>query len=200
MCRLVPSSAVVLIPAPWWPTWPSTGQPGAHLFGRICGAAFDERPFARMVAERYGTAHTELVVEAPVADILPRLVWHYDEPFGDASAVPSYAIAALTRQHVTVVLNGDGGDENFAGYDRYITDRLLQRGDVLLPLRCGNVLPCSGGTGQLCGSDSRIDCYERYATAKLCHRPQRVDMPVLGGHFTPEERQSCIRQPFGPQW
>jgi asparagine synthase (glutamine-hydrolysing) len=93
--------------------------------------AFDERPFARMVAERYATDHTELLVEAPVADILPRLIWHYDEPFGDASAVPSYAIAQLTRKYVTVVLNGDGGDENFAGYNRYIIDRLFRRADAV---------------------------------------------------------------------
>jgi asparagine synthase (glutamine-hydrolysing) len=92
-------------------------------------SAFDERQFARMVAERYGTDHTELIVKAPVTDILPRLVWHYDEPFGDASAVPSYAIAALTRQYVTVVLDGDGGDENFAGYDRYFMHRLICHGD-----------------------------------------------------------------------
>ena len=94
-------------------------------------ASFDERSFARQVAERYGTTHTELMVKAPVTDILPRLVWHYDEPFGDASAVPSYAIAALTSQHVTVVLNGDGGDENFAGYEWYVKDRLVRRGEVL---------------------------------------------------------------------
>lgn len=94
-------------------------------------SAFDERHFARMVAERYGTEHTEIIVKAPVADILPRLIWHYDEPFGDASAIPSYAIAALTRQHVTVVLNGDGGDENFAGYDRYRSQHLLSYGDAL---------------------------------------------------------------------
>ena len=61
------------------------------------------------------TPHTELLVKAPVSDILPRLIWHYDEPFGDSSAVPSFGIAALTRQHVTVVLNGDGEDENFVG-------------------------------------------------------------------------------------
>jgi asparagine synthase (glutamine-hydrolysing) len=94
-------------------------------------AAFDERPYARQVAQRFGTDHAELVVKAPVADILPRLVWHYDEPFGDPSAVPSYAIAQLTRQHVTVVLNGDGGDEIFAGYDRYIMDRRARWGDVV---------------------------------------------------------------------
>jgi asparagine synthase (glutamine-hydrolysing) len=94
-------------------------------------ATFDERPFAREVAERYGTNHTELVVEAPVTDIVSRLVWHYDEPFGDSSAVPSDAIAELTRQHVTVVLNGDGADETFAGYDWYKMDRLVQRGEAV---------------------------------------------------------------------
>ena len=94
-------------------------------------AEFDERQFAQNVATRLGTAHTELLVHAPVKDILPRLIWHYDEPMGDSSAVPSYAIAALTRQHVTVVLNGDGGDENFAGYDRYILDRQVRYGDLI---------------------------------------------------------------------
>lgn len=94
-------------------------------------ATFDERDFARQVAEQYRTHHMELVVNAPVKDILPRLVWHYDEPFGDSSAVPSYAIAELTRKHVTVVLNGDGGDENFAGYDRYAQDNLVRRGEFV---------------------------------------------------------------------
>jgi asparagine synthase (glutamine-hydrolysing) len=61
-------------------------------------------------------------------------VWHYDEPFGDSSAVPSYAIAELTRQHVTVVLNGDGADETFAGYDWYKMDCLVQRGEMI-PLK-----------------------------------------------------------------
>jgi asparagine synthase (glutamine-hydrolysing) len=60
-------------------------------------AKFDERPYARMVADKFKTEHAELVVQAPVAEILPRLIWHYDEPFGDSSAVPSYAIAQLTR-------------------------------------------------------------------------------------------------------
>jgi asparagine synthase (glutamine-hydrolysing) len=94
-------------------------------------AGFDERPYARQVARLYGTDHTELVVESPVADILSRLVWHYDEPFGDASAVPSFAISELTRKHVSVVLNGDGADESFAGYDWYKMDRAMQRCHIL---------------------------------------------------------------------
>jgi asparagine synthase (glutamine-hydrolysing) len=93
--------------------------------------SFDERPYARLVSTRFNTDHTELIVKAPVIDILPRLIWHYDEPFGDSSAIPSYAIAQLTRQHVTVVLNGDGGDESFAGYDWYIMDRRLRYGEML---------------------------------------------------------------------
>ena len=99
----------------------------------------DERLFARQVAERYGTKHTELVVKAPVTEILPKLVWHYDEPFGDASAVPSYAIAALTGQHITVALNGDGGDENFAGYEWYLKDLVARRGEII-PLRLRQLL------------------------------------------------------------
>lgn len=93
--------------------------------------AFDERPYARTVAERFGTEHTELLVKATSLDVLPRIVWHYDEPFGDPSAVPSYAIAELTREHVTVVLNGDGGDESFAGYNRYVQNRRAHRGDFV---------------------------------------------------------------------
>jgi|RhiMethySRZTD1v2_1073278.scaffolds.fasta_scaffold202783_2 asparagine synthase (glutamine-hydrolyzing) len=92
---------------------------------------FDERPFARMVAERYGAQHTELLVNPKAIEILPKIVWHYDEPFGDPSAVPSYAISELTRQYVKVVLNGDGGDENFAGYNRYVKNRRARRGDII---------------------------------------------------------------------
>jgi len=94
-------------------------------------AEFDERLFAQNVATRLGTTHTDFLVQAPIKDILPRLVWHYDEPLGDSSAVPSYAVAELTRQYVTVVLNGDGGDESFAGYDRYLTDRRVRYGDIV---------------------------------------------------------------------
>jgi asparagine synthase (glutamine-hydrolysing) len=124
----VDSSAVVIHMAE------TMGRPVRTFSVGFGDPSFDERRFARQVAERYRTDHTELVVQAPVTDILSRLVWHYDEPFGDPSAVPSYAIAELTRQHVTVVLNGDGADETFAGYDWYKMDRLIQRGKFA-PLR-----------------------------------------------------------------
>jgi asparagine synthase (glutamine-hydrolysing) len=80
---------------------------------------YDETRYARMVAERYSTDHQELVVEPDAVAVLPRLVWHYGEPFADPSAVPTYYVSKLARQEVTVALNGDGGDECFLGYRRY---------------------------------------------------------------------------------
>jgi asparagine synthase (glutamine-hydrolysing) len=80
---------------------------------------FDETRYARAAAERFGTIHEEFQVRPDAMAILPRLVWHYDEPFADSSAVPTWYVSERTRQHVTVALTGDGGDELFAGYPRY---------------------------------------------------------------------------------
>lgn len=82
-------------------------------------AEYDERAYARMVAERYDTDHHEMVVRPNAMEILPKLIWHYNEPFADPSAVPTYYVSEIARQHVTVALNGDGGDESFLGYGRY---------------------------------------------------------------------------------
>ena len=82
-------------------------------------AEFDELPYARELARRYGTDHHEFVVRAEAASVLPDLVHHYGEPFADSSALPTYYLSRLTRQHVTVALSGDGGDENFGGYENY---------------------------------------------------------------------------------
>ncbi len=81
--------------------------------------AFNELPYARAVAERFGTDHHEFVVEPAALDILPKLVRVYDEPFADSSAIPTYYVSELSRRFVTVALNGDGGDELLAGYPRY---------------------------------------------------------------------------------
>ena len=80
---------------------------------------FDERPYARAVAERFGTEHYEQVVHPEAVDLVERLVHHHDQPFGDSSAVPTFLLNELARQHVTVALSGDGGDELFAGYERF---------------------------------------------------------------------------------
>lgn len=88
---------------------------------------FDERPYARLVAQRYRTEHTEFVVAPDAASLVERLVWHHDQPFGDSSALPTYLLSELTRKHVTVALCGDGGDELFAGYERFAAALALER-------------------------------------------------------------------------
>ena len=83
-------------------------------------AAYDETAMrARSVAARFDTDHTEFRVTPSAVDLIDRLIWHHDGPFGDSSAIPTYLVSQLTRQHVTVVLTGDGGDELFAGYLRF---------------------------------------------------------------------------------
>jgi len=82
------------------------------------GKDFSELPYARMVAERYGTEHHEIVLEPEMSSIIPELVRHYGEPFADSSALPTWYLCQYTRRGVTVALSGDGGDEAFAGYRR----------------------------------------------------------------------------------
>jgi asparagine synthase (glutamine-hydrolysing) len=80
---------------------------------------YDETRYAAVAARRFGTLHEEFRVEPDAVDVLPKLVWHFDEPFADSSAIPTWYVSQLTRRHVTVALTGDGGDELFAGYPRY---------------------------------------------------------------------------------
>jgi asparagine synthase (glutamine-hydrolysing) len=81
---------------------------------------YDERKEARFLAEKLGTDHHEMVVKPEITEILPKLVHAYGEPFADPSTIPSYYVAQMASQYVKVVLNGDGGDESFAGYGKYI--------------------------------------------------------------------------------
>jgi len=84
--------------------------------------AFSELPYARRVAQRFGTDHHEFILEPDALEVLPKLVRHFDEPFADPAAIPTWYLAKMTREHVTVALNGDGGDEAFGGYQRYFGD------------------------------------------------------------------------------
>jgi asparagine synthase (glutamine-hydrolysing) len=88
--------------------------------------SFDELEYARLAAHTYGTDHREFVVRPDAVDLLPKLVWHYDQPFADSSAIPTYLVSKLTREHVTVALTGDGGDELFAGYERFVAARIAE--------------------------------------------------------------------------
>lgn len=82
-------------------------------------AEFDETPYARAVAAKFATEHHELILEPNIVDIVQSLGRSLEEPFGDSSMLPTYLVSRMAREHVTVALSGDGGDEAFAGYDRY---------------------------------------------------------------------------------
>jgi asparagine synthase (glutamine-hydrolysing) len=96
----------------------ASGRVRTFTIGFAGNAEYDERAHARAVAECFATDHTEFVVEPKALGLVDKLVWHHDGPFGDSSAVPTYLLSELTRTQVTVALNGDGGDEVFAGYLR----------------------------------------------------------------------------------
>ena len=99
---------------------------------------FDERPFAAAVARRHRTNHHEFVVDPDAVDLVERLVWHHDQPFGDSSAVPTFLLSEVTRSQVTVALSGDGGDEVFAGYERFAAGLAAERfARFPRPLRAG---------------------------------------------------------------
>ncbi len=88
---------------------------------------YDELRHARAVARRFGTEHHELVLEPKLDELLDDLAWYLDEPFGDSSAIPTYMVSKLAAAHVKVALSGDGGDELFAGYDRYLVEERERR-------------------------------------------------------------------------
>ena len=88
---------------------------------------FSELKYARRVAEHVGAEYNEFIVRPNALDVLPVLVDHYGEPYADSSSIPTYYVAKETRKHVTVALNGDGGDESFAGYERYAAMKLAER-------------------------------------------------------------------------
>ncbi|PYS98853.1 MAG: asparagine synthase (glutamine-hydrolyzing), partial [Acidobacteria bacterium] len=89
--------------------------------------SYDELRFARVAAREFGTDHHEFVVTPEVCHCIDELAWHLDEPFADSSAIPTYAVSKMARAHVTVALSGDGGDELFGGYTRYLVERSRSR-------------------------------------------------------------------------
>jgi len=106
--------------------------------------SYNELKYASLTAEKFGTDHHEFFVTPDICEVVDELVWHFDEPFADSSAIPTYMVSKLARDHVTVVLSGDGGDELFAGYTRYAVER--KRGGferLPKPLREGLMRPLS---------------------------------------------------------
>jgi asparagine synthase (glutamine-hydrolysing) len=138
-------------------------------------SSFDELRYARDVASRIGTDHHDLVLRPDVVQIVEDLTWYLDEPFGDTSAIPTFMVSHLASRHVKVVLTGDGGDEVFAGYDRYLVEeRERARDEMPRPLRriagtLGNVLP-DGATGKRFLQHLALDGSRRYLDASMLFR------------------------------
>src|SRR5215510_4835143 len=110
-------------------------------------SGFDELRYARIAARHFGADHHEFVVTPDVCRLVEEIVWHHDEPFADVSSVPTYVVSKMAREHVTVALSGDGGDEVFAGYERYVVDRRRRRYERIPAflrralLRAGQAMP-----------------------------------------------------------
>jgi asparagine synthase (glutamine-hydrolysing) len=123
----------------------------------------NELPYARVVARALGTEHVEIPIEADAAAILPRLVWHYGEPFADSSAVPTHYVSMAAREHVKVALNGDGGDESFAGYpwNRAIRVAELYHRFVSRSLRRSVLAPCGATLARVAAADGPLRSLSR---------------------------------------
>jgi asparagine synthase (glutamine-hydrolysing) len=149
-------------------------------------ARHDESEDARRVAEHLGTIHRRLEVTADALAVIPRLVWHFDEPFADSSAIPSYYVCKAAREHVTVVLTGDGGDEVFGGYRRYLPDR-ADRLEERLP---GALRSAAAGLARLLPPGFAGRDFARYAARPA---PDRYVSRI--GIFTYDERDELLAAP-----
>jgi asparagine synthase (glutamine-hydrolysing) len=133
---------------------------------------FSELHHARRVAEYVGSDHHEFIVRPDAMEILPTLVEHYGEPFADSSAIPSYYVSRETRKHVTVALNGDGGDECFAGYERYAAMNVAQRYVKLMPA-AGVVKSLAKALPQIQSRRNPLRKVQRFATVAARPPAQR---------------------------
>ena len=156
----------------------------------------DESRWARIVAQRFGTEHHEVVVRPDLAAELPRIVRHYDEPFGDPSTLPTWFLARETRREITVALTGDGGDEAFAGYERYVKSALAARWLRLpRPLRravaavVGGVVPAGLRFEHPLRQLARFTALDRESLAQLyCRWLLHFDAEQKAALYTPELR------------
>jgi len=156
-------------------------------------SGFDELGHARQVAAAFGTDHHDLILKPDVVQIVEDLTWYLDEPFGDTSAIPTFMVSKLAAQHVKVVLSGDGGDELFAGYDKYVVEQRERQFDrIPSPLRAlagavGRVMP-EGMTGRRFLRHLALDGPRRYLDASAMFRAD--EMRRL---FQPEASQRLLQ-------
>ena len=155
---------------------------------------FNELVYARKIAERYGCEHHEFEVHPKAIEILPAMASHYGEPYADSSAIPSFYLAELTRKHVTVALNGDGGDEAFAGYGWHYGGRLAERWQMIPgPIRA---LAERTATALLPASADRRSTLSRVARfMKGASRPRADRYRAWLSVYTPELKAALYANP-----
>jgi asparagine synthase (glutamine-hydrolysing) len=171
----------------------------------------DERQKAREVARLFDTDHHELVVEPRLIEILPKLAWHFGEPFADQSAIPTFCLSEMTRRDVTVALNGDGGDETFAGYRRYIGIDVTRRLELVprVAARIAEGVLTRFGTGN--AQDTRraralrvaralqVDAASRYGIWIACfnsNERQRLYTAEFAEHLRSQRPEGVVRKTF----
>jgi asparagine synthase (glutamine-hydrolysing) len=167
-------------------------------------SGFDELQHAREVARRYGTQHFEYIVKPDALESLSNLAWQFDEPFADSSALPTYHVCKITREHVTVALSGDGGDENFVGYTRYARAQRLHANLDMFPsvlMRplwrlAGRLLPYgTRGQGYLEMLGSRpVDRYFRLVAYQRSEGLRRLLSSDARSHVEPVVEPSEFRR------
>lgn len=153
--------------------------------------SFDELRYARQTAERFHTDHHEFIVTPDLFSVTDEIVWHFDEPFADQSSLPTFMLSKMAAEHVTVVLTGDGGDELFAGYTRYLVDRARARFDAVPGVvRAGLMRPLSGALpngalGKNFLYNVSLDPIDRYIdSVSTFNRPRKAKL------YSPEFTQS----------
>ena len=155
---------------------------------------YDELNYARMIAERYKTEHHEFVVTPNAEEIFDDLVYYYNEPYADSSAIPTYYVSKLTREYVTVALNGDGGDESFGGYRRYVAaglyDKLYSYPQFIrsIMMLFGKVLPTSKERG------SRLSRTKKFFN--LMKKQPQDAYKYLVAHFNDDMLKNLLQKKY----
>jgi asparagine synthase (glutamine-hydrolysing) len=172
-----------------------SGSPIKTFSMGVKEASYNELKYARMVAEKYSTEHHEFIVEPDALSILPEIIWAYGEPFADASQIPTYYVSRLTREHVTVALTGDGGDESFCGYNRNLIYHYASRYRKYVPavLRNSLIPPVANALLSLAG---RHGVVSKIKTLTEFGRGSFKDSLRTGGIFGLDYREKVYTPDF----
>lgn len=154
---------------------------------------YNELPYARMIAKKFKTDHTEFIVKPNAIEVLPMLVRQYEEPYADSSALPTYYVSKLTRDYVTVALNGDGGDENFAGYSRYSAFKFSLWYENLMFIHKTVILPVA----ELLAKIFKTTFFERISRfSKTLAEDYRRRYLTYTAYFTTEQKEELYTDDF----